>query len=437
MKKFLSGIMILMLFFMIACTNTDGGNSQSDKKEDNSDQTPNTLELWTPVDVELIEGWVKAFQTEHPNITIIIQDHTWEEYWSKLPLAMKSGNGPDLFYQNILYLQNTINYTEAYDDSIIKKNEVENNYNHIESYFIDDEIYYVPMGYYTGVIMYDESAWEQKGLDATNYPKTWEELIALAKEFQLFSQDGNMVRNGITYAGMEEPLVWILNYQQGMPMFTADGIPNINTNITMKSIEMMQAMNSDYKNVTPGWKQLADGYVVMAYGYGWDYAKLKEEYPSIDVSIMPVPKIESQISVVEAKSMEISLGISKYIKEDNKSNANEFIKYIINNEQLLIEYANHKGAYPARSSLKDASEIAENPLFEVQGSYIDRSIYPGPIPETLHQVYNRLFEEILQEDKAVDTALMDAQKEAEEIVSEMDFKPVEDQYEFYDDLEFK
>ncbi|WP_105617053.1 ABC transporter substrate-binding protein [Vallitalea okinawensis] len=437
MKKCLSGLIIFLFLFMIACTNTDGGNNQSEKKEENGDKTPNTLELWTPVDVELMEGWVSAYQTENPNITIIIQEHTWEEYWSKLPLAMKSGNGPDLFYQNTLYLQNTIEYSEPYDDSIIKKNEVENNYSHIESHFIDDEIYYVPMGYYTGIIMYDESAWEQKGFDGTNYPKTWEELIAMANEFELFDQDGKMVRNGFTYAGMEEALVWSLNYQQGMPMFTADGIPNINTNITMKSIEIMGELNNDYKNVTPGWKQLADGYVVMAYGYGADYARLKEEYPNIDVGIMSIPKMDDQVAVVESKSMEISLGISKYIKEDNKSNANEFIKFIINNEQLLTEYAVHKGAYPARSSLKDASEIAENHLFQVQGSYINQSMYPGPIPETLHRVYDRLFEEILQEEKELDVALMDAQKEAEEIVSEINFKPVEDQYDFYDDLQFK
>lgn len=433
MKRYLLILTIITCMFLTACG--DWNESKKDKKDEN-ENSPVTLICWTPIDEDIMKSWVKAYEKEHPNISIIIEKHSWEDYWSKLPLALKSGEEPDIFYQHPDFLSSTLEYTESYDKKVVKMNELDKLYDGVDAYAVDDKIYYVPIGYYTAVLLYNKDMWKEAGYTEADFPGDWDSLKERSRSLETFDDSGKLMVSGFTYEGKEKNLIWALNYQQGLPIFKGDNTPNINNHITEESIHLAKQLRGNLIG-EEGWKQLLDGKVAICYASSKDYAHIKKLYPNFPLGVMRIPIIKELVPAVDSKQVDLSLGISKYSTDEKKKAANEFIKYVISNEELMMTYAITKGAFPARSSLRNANRIREERLFQLQKAYIVQTVYPGPIPAQLTAIYRNMYRDILVNNEPVEESLIKGQKEAEELVHQIDFKSMESSYEFYDELEYR
>lgn len=56
-----------------------------------------TVELWEWGSDELFQQVIDGYQAIHPNVTIKLVNNPWEDYWTKLPLALDGVNGPAIF----------------------------------------------------------------------------------------------------------------------------------------------------------------------------------------------------------------------------------------------------------------------------------------------------------------------------------------------------
>ena len=52
-----------------------------------------TVELWEWGSDELFQQVIDGYQAIHPNVTIKLVNNPWEDYWTKLPLALDGANG--------------------------------------------------------------------------------------------------------------------------------------------------------------------------------------------------------------------------------------------------------------------------------------------------------------------------------------------------------
>jgi multiple sugar transport system substrate-binding protein len=55
--------------------------------------------------VETIQNNIANFEDQHPNVTIQLSDHSWEEYSTVIATAMVGGNPPDVLYSSDHWLQ--------------------------------------------------------------------------------------------------------------------------------------------------------------------------------------------------------------------------------------------------------------------------------------------------------------------------------------------
>jgi multiple sugar transport system substrate-binding protein len=179
------------------------------------------LEFWTPTDVAMYEQWIAAFEAENPDVSITLVSNPWNDYWTKLPLSLQGGEGPDIFYQHIAFLENSIPHAAPYDPELMPYDELAATFDLVEENMIDGEVYYLPLATMTGSIFYNRDILSEVGV--ARVPETWDEFIALAQELTVTDDSGVVTRAGFSFNGMQRELNWALGYQMGLPIFDAAG----------------------------------------------------------------------------------------------------------------------------------------------------------------------------------------------------------------------
>ncbi|MCH6161621.1 ABC transporter substrate-binding protein [Streptomyces marispadix] len=61
--------------------------------------------MWDPLQVAGMEKIIKAFEAEHPKISVKIQVTPFTSYWTTLKTAMRGGSAPDVFWMNAVNLR--------------------------------------------------------------------------------------------------------------------------------------------------------------------------------------------------------------------------------------------------------------------------------------------------------------------------------------------
>ncbi|QPP07491.1 sugar ABC transporter substrate-binding protein [Streptomyces bathyalis] len=61
--------------------------------------------MWDQLQVAGMEKIIKAFEAEHPKISVSIQVTPFTSYWTTLKTAMRGGSAPDVFWMNAVNLQ--------------------------------------------------------------------------------------------------------------------------------------------------------------------------------------------------------------------------------------------------------------------------------------------------------------------------------------------
>lgn len=185
-----------------------------------------TVELWEWGSDELFQQIIDGYTAIHPNVTINLVDNPWEDYWTKLPLALDGNNGPAIFNVHNSYHENLINYMAPLD---IPTEDLEADFNGVSAHVIDGKVYYIDYGMMTGSVYYNKDMWEKAGLTDDDIPKTWDEMIEVAKKLTI--KDGDkIVQAGLNFNDdFHQNYLLGLNYQMGENLFKEDGVtPNVN-----------------------------------------------------------------------------------------------------------------------------------------------------------------------------------------------------------------
>lgn len=154
--------------------------------EESSGRT--VVHVWhgfTEADGKVVQELADEFNASQDDYEVDIEVNPWNVISDKLLPALKSGNGPDLVVQGVDAAAGYIKQKafaplqDFYDD---KANETDTYDQHVVDYTeFDGEHYGVPMGYAPYSIWYNKAMFAQAGITEADFPKTWDELFALAE----------------------------------------------------------------------------------------------------------------------------------------------------------------------------------------------------------------------------------------------------------------
>ncbi|HCE12994.1 MAG TPA: sugar ABC transporter substrate-binding protein [Enterococcus sp.] len=403
-----------------------------------NDGEPIEIEYWTWNEGDPAITMAKEYEKIYPNVTIKIVNNPWDDYWTKLPLALKGESGPAIFNIHNSQHDILIPYLAPYD---IEVADLQADFTSVDPHIIDGNVYYIDSMINTGNIYYNKTLWADAGLTDADIPQTWDELREVAKK--LTKMDGDTITqagfnwNGETYSALYQGL----NYQNGQLLFKDDGTVVDYDNDTTK--ENLQFLIDLYDKDQVGSKDFGaessqsfgNGQSAMVYKWGWFLNELDTNYPDIDYGVFatPTPTTDTPFAY-DRYNGESTPGINKNQSDAQQAVAQDFLRYCLANDDYSIKGALSLASFPTKKSLAENADILANPVLEAIAPRVERLIWPGPFPATVESTGNETMEDVLFNGKDLDTAITDGQSKMESDMKDTDFTSLEDAYQYFDEV---
>ncbi len=392
-----------------------------------------TVELWEWGSDELFQQVIDGYQAIHPNVTIKLVNNPWEDYWTKLPLALDGANGPAIFNVHNSYHENLINYMAPLE---IPLEDLEADFTGVEAHVIDGKVYYIDYGMMTGAVYYNKDMWEAAGLTDADIPKTWDEMREVAKKLTI--KDGDrLIQAGLNFNDdFHQNYLLGLNYQLGENLFEEDGKTPKVTSDAMKQV--MQMLVDMYEVDGVGSKDFGEkcadsfgqGQSAMVMQWGHYYNTLNTTWTDINFGVFEIPTFDSNPYAYNRYNGESTFGINKNAPAEQQAVAQDFVKYFLANDDAQIAFNLAMSTFPAKKSLADSEAIMANPSLSILSEHIDRYIWPGPMPSTVETSLKTAGQNIFFNGMDIDTALEEAQQSIIRDMSSSSFTSVEHLYKY-------
>lgn len=392
-----------------------------------------TVELWEWGSDELFQEIIDGYTAIHPNVTINLVNNPWEDYWTKLPLALDGENGPAIFSVHNSYHENLINYMAPLE---IPLEDLQADFTGVDAHVIDGEVYYIDYGMMTGSVYYNKDMWEAAGLTEADIPKTWDEMREVAKKLTIKEGD-TIIQAGLNFNDdFHQNYLLGLNYQLGENLFEEDGVtPKVNSDAMKQVMQMLVDMyevdgigSKDFGE--KGADSFGQGQSAMVIQWGHYYNTLQTTWSDINFGVFEIPTFDGNPYAYNRYNGESTFGVNKNAPEDQQAVAQDFIKYFLANDDAQVAFNLAMSTFPAKKSLADNEKILENPSLKVLAEHIDHYIWPGPMPATMETSLKKAGQDIFFNGVDIDTALNEAQQNIIKDMKNSDFKSVENLYAY-------
>ena len=392
-----------------------------------------TVELWEWGSDELFQEIIDGYTAIHPNVTINLVNNPWEDYWTKLPLALDGENGPAIFNIHNSYHENLINYMASLE---IPLEDLQADFTGVDAHVIDGEVYYIDYGMMTGSVYYNKDMWEAAGLTEADIPKTWDEMREVAKKLTIKEGD-TIIQAGLNFNDdFHQNYLLGLNYQLGENLFEEDGVtPKVNSDAMKQVMQMLVDMyevdgigSKDFGE--KGADSFGQGQSAMVIQWGHYYNTLQTTWSDINFGVFEIPTFDGNPYAYNRYNGESTFGVNKNAPEDQQAVAQDFIKYFLANDDAQVAFNLAMSTFPAKKSLADNEKILENPSLKVLAEHIDHYIWPGPMPATMETSLKKAGQDIFFNGVDIDTALNEAQQNIIKDMKNSDFKSVENLYAY-------
>lgn len=398
-----------------------------------------TLEYWTWSDkgVDPVYNEIKRYEKLFPNVTIKTQLVAWDDYWTKLPLALRGNNGPAIFNVHNSHDDLIRPYAADYD---IPLSTLVKDYPTASVHAVNGKVKYIDSVINTGNIYYNKDMWAAAGLTDKDIPKTWDQFIQVAQK--LTKRDGDKITqagfnfNGDCYSAIFEGL----NYQKGELLFKNGGkTANFNNAITRQNMQFLKDMYDKYHVGSADFgnsysDSFGRGQTAMVYAWGWLAGTMADKYPNIKYGVFPTPTFSTKTPFAyDRYNGESTPGVNAHQSKEQQAVAQDFIKFILADDTYIRNAVKGLNSFPAKKSLQNDKQILENPVMSAIRSHINRLIWPGPSPATIETNSTVAFTNVFNNGRPIAPSIKDAQDKMDQDMQGSTFKSVENKYKYYNE----
>ncbi|GAB3816481.1 ABC transporter substrate-binding protein [Micromonospora zhanjiangensis] len=317
------------------------------------------LKLWngfTGGDGDIFKALVDKFNSEHANIALAVTTFKWDDYYTKLPGAVSSGNGPDIAVMHMDHLA-----TNAARQVIIPLDDVAKALGLSEADFAptvwkgglyQDKRYGIPLDMHPLGFYYNKAVLQKAGLDPAKPPTTKDDFTAALTELKKSGVQGFWVSPFQFTGGMT---FYSLVHQFGGSVFDAEGAKaTFNADPAVEACtwltDLIKAGHSP-ANVGQDADYLALKGGKNAFNWNgiWQINDLKKS-PEVQWGVAPLPQIGSK-PAAWANSHNFTI-VKQRANDANKvSAAKVFINWL---SEHSLDWAKG-GQVPARKTVREGA----------------------------------------------------------------------------------
>lgn len=442
LSRLISTVLALVMLFTVASASAEasailGSKIQYDtsKAINNGEDIEIEFWYWTGAS-DLFKSVVNQYTAIHPNVKITLVENPYDDYWTKLPLALQGSNGPAIFNVHNSHHENLINYLAPYD---IPVEDLEEDFVGVSAHVIDGKVYYTDYGMMTATMYYNKAMWSAAGLTEADIPATWDQFREVAKKLTIRDEKGELIQAGFSFNGGAQGDVLGMQYQYGQNLFTEDGKVTFNNDAIKTVVQRMKDIyevdgSGDYNFGNNSGDNFGQGMIAMYLGWGFMHGLFQALWPETEFGSFEIPTPTEDVPYAYHRyNGESTFGINKNAPADQQAVAQDIVRFFLANDQLQKEFVLANSIFPAKKSLANDSDILSVSSIAVLANHIDRYIWPGPMPSAVENNMKIALENIFYNGEDVEAALQNAEDACNEELASSEFVPVESSYAHADE----
>lgn len=394
------------------------------------------FQTWTTEIKEVVDLQTEAMKEIYPDLNIKMELFSYDDYWQKLPIAIASGAGPDMYLMTRPNFEVFANAGQAADitsymtsSEALKKNASEVDPALIETYQLDGKQMGYPLSYESTGIIFNKDIFEEAGIPLPSEIEdtwTWDDLREIANTLTKREGDKTVQYGYYIPAGRFPTFEFI--WANGGELFNEDG-----TRCVIASDEGKEAiqfladmMLIDQVSPTIAYTQSESSTDMFLSG---KIAMMSLMNSSISSMINDIKDFEWDVAEMpvnpETGKRYASSNVLGYIINPNSQNIDACIAYLafITSAEQQALFAEKHVYIPANKNAQAEyfeSDVPANlHAFERALSYAKPMVMSGYVPyaqttnvitEALTNIYNGTY--------SVEEAWTDAQDQLNEVIDE-------------------
>lgn len=341
---------------------------------------------------------ISDYKKIKPNVDIIYEKKSPQQYRETLVNQIQSGKGPDIFRFHNTWTPVLENILDPVPSDVVSASEFKKNFYPVvisnlrnsQKQFVGVPLEIDGLGLY-----WNEDIFKAAGI--TTPPTTWYQLAQIATKLTVRDQAGNIQTAGVALgtASNVDHFSDIL----GLMLLQNGGDPKLPTN--KASADALEYFTSFAKGENRTWEAalpsstiaFVGGNLAMYFAPSWRAIEIKNANPLLKFKVVPVPQLEGGKVAWASYWVE---GVSA--KSAQKKEAWEFIKYL-QQEGTLIKLYSESVKSPGRffgepyPKISMASKLTSDP---VVGAYIADAPYMRSFPMASRTFDNGFNDQIIK-----------------------------------------
>jgi multiple sugar transport system substrate-binding protein len=375
-----------------------------------------SISVWTWAYVPWINEVTAAYMKVHPNVKMTVEVSPWADYFKKVPVALQAGTGPDVFMPHSEYESVIVPNMAPYSEGGLTVEDLKKDFRTVDNHIIDGKVYWIDLGSIMGCVLYNKDMWAAAGLTEKDNPKTWDQLIQVAKKLTKKDASGTIRVQGLSFNGQFFDAWKDMMYQQGQWLFDQTGTkPRINVPAGKKAAQLLYDMYHKYglgDIKFPGADTaLGNGTAAMIYTWSWIAPGLDQNFPDLKYGYFDIPTFTAGTPPAYGRQNgEANFGVPEKSKPEVKKVVFDFVKFALANDDMLVRYNTLQHNAPTKYALYKNPAMQKDPLIKGQINVIDRMVYPGAMPDAYQVGLQKYLEDaIYVNDQGLDSALATAE----------------------------
>lgn len=341
---------------------------------------------------------ISDYQKDHPEVTIVYEKKSHQQYRESLQSQIEAGKGPDVFRFHNTWVPMLQGILSEVPSDVVSANEFRDNfYPTVYSDLRNSQKKFVgvPLEIDGLGLFWNEEIFNAAGI--SDPPKTWQELSDIASKLTVRGPGGSIETAGVALGTASN--VDHFSDVLGMMILQNGGDPKLPTG--QQAADALDYYASFAKGEARVWDAslpsstvaFTGGKLAMYFGPSWRAIEIRNENPLLKFQVAPLPQLEGGRVAWASYWAE---GVSA--RSAHQKEAWEFVKYL-QQEDVLVKLYSEAAKTPGRifgepyPKVSMASKIASDPIL---GAFIADAPYMRSAPMASRTFDNGLNDQMIK-----------------------------------------